>query len=191
MVFFHRLTDIVTCNLSSLLSAAADPRTAIDAIVREINEGLAGARRSTTTAAAQIDRIATELEEHRRHAAEWLAQARTELTAGREDAARTALVRKQEVDAVVAGLEQQQTAARATHEHLVTVLRALEGRLAEARRRQRELASPTAANEPVAAGESGLPGARHAAAEWVLDGGRAAQVEAELAALRAELDRGG
>lgn len=189
MVYFHRLTDIVTCNLSSLLGAAEDPRSAIEDIVREMSEGLAGARRSVTTAAGQIDRIVGELEEHRRHAADWLAQARTELAAGREDAARTALVRKQEVDAVVAGLEQQQAAARSTHEHLVTVLRALEGRLAEACRKQRELAASPASGGTDAAGESLAPDARHAPAEWVLDGGRAAQVEAELAALRAELGR--
>ncbi len=88
-------------------------------------------------------------------------------------------MRKQEMEDVVAGLEQQHAAAIATRDHLQTMLRALEARLTEARRKLRQL-------------EQGLT-LESQSAELELepeeesidtDASRADQVEAELAALK-------
>ena len=45
MSYFSRLTDIVTCNLTELLAREADPAAALEGIIAEMQEGLAGAKR--------------------------------------------------------------------------------------------------------------------------------------------------
>src|SRR5262249_42916689 len=126
-----------------------------------------------------------ELEERHKQAAWWGNKAREELAQDREDAARQALLRKRETEDLEAGIEQQLAAASSTREHLSTTMRAIEARLAEARRKQQELLNPAAAAPKrataTATGPSGstLPP--------TVDRTRAAQIEAELEALRREL----
>lgn len=141
MTYFSRLSDIVTCNLNELLAREADPYAAILSIIREIEAGVAGANRSVATATSNQQRIQAEIDEHLRQVEHWRQQARAEVTSGREEAARRALMRKREVEDLVAGLEQQLAAAKSTREQLETTRRALEARLAEGRRIQELLLS--------------------------------------------------
>lgn len=188
MSFFSRLTDIVTCNLSDLLAPEPNPRAAIRDIIAEMEEGLAGARRSVSTATANVERLRREIEEHNSQIDYWNSRAKDELSAGRDDQARVALVRKKEVEDLIAGLLQEQQAALTTRDHLTTTLRALEARLAEARRRMQEL--DEAADETVPASHDTevmpLPGRFDA-----LDDERARQIDEELEALRRALGRNG
>jgi phage shock protein A len=185
VTFFSRLTDIVTCNLADLLRGEDDPAAALGRIISEMEEGLAGARRSVATAGAAADRLQNEIQEHRTRIAHWTEKARDELAAGREDQARLALLRKAELEDVVAGLDQQFSAAVGTREHLSTTLRALEARLHEARRRLHELTtSGTLLRETPDPG--GLPDPAEISA---LDSARARQIEAELAELKRSLGK--
>jgi phage shock protein A len=180
MTFFSRLSDIISCKLEDLLADAPDPAAAIARVIAEIEEGLAGAKRSVNSAANAEERLRSELAERTAQVGFWAQQAREELLAGRENGARQALARKKETEDLQAGLEQQLAAATSTREHLTTTLRAIDARLAEARRHQQELAggSPASGRGPGDA-RSGEP--------VRLDRSRAAQVEAELEALRKEL----
>ena len=175
MPYFSRLTDIVTCSLTDLLAESADPAATLDEIVSEMEEGRAGARRSVATAAGNVARLESEAEQQRRQITFWQTHAREELTAGDEDAARHSLIRRQECEDVVAGLDQELAAARGTHAHLTTTLRALEARLADARRKRTELAAggATPAREPTPSDAAGPERGRN--------------VEDELEALRREL----
>jgi phage shock protein A len=178
MSYFSRLTDIVTCNLTEILARESDPQSAIETIVREMEEGLAGAKRSVATANGSVARLDREIGEHQVQADHWMEQAKAELQKGNEAGARTALMRKQEIEDLVAGLKQQQAAAIATRDHLQTMLRALEARLTEARRKHRQLEQGLTEETPAeleADLEADFPEA---------DGSRADQVEAELAALK-------
>ncbi len=159
MTFFSRLTDIVTCNLTELLSNEDDPQTALQQIVNEMEEGVAGAKRSVSTATANEQRLGQEVQEQSQQAETWQMRAKDELSNGDESAARLSLIRKQEVDALIAGLEQQQQAAMATREHLTTMLNALGARLSDARRRLDEVCGSQEslpATESVAVAESPL-----------------------------------
>ena len=181
MSYFSRLTDIVTCNLSEILAREADARQALARILGEMEEGLTGARRSVSAAAGAVDRLQKEIEEHRTQTVMWTDKARHELAAGHEAGARAALIRKAEVDDVIAGLEQQLKAAISTRDHLTTTLRALEARVAEARRKQQQLESGAAeaeAEEPVVA---------IAETATSVDDARRRQIDAELERLRATL----
>jgi phage shock protein A len=146
MPYFSRLTDIVTCSITALLEAADDPQAALAVIVHEINQGIEGAKRSARTAGENARRLQTEISEQREQIAYWVSQAKAHLAAGNDDAARQDLLRKREVENLIAALEDQHRAATATEHHLTTMLHALRARLAEAERRQRgELDRPTSA----------------------------------------------
>lgn len=184
MNYFSRLTDIVTCSLTEILSKEADPVSAVRQIIHEMEEGLAGAQRSVNTAAANGERIHREIEEHTTQIQFWNSKAKDELQAGSEGGARLALVRKREIDDLVAGLQLQHKAAIATRDHLTTTLHALDARLAEARRKRQQLelnqpqddASTLAATEPTAAVNA-------------VNKARAEQIELDLEELKRELGR--
>lgn len=181
MSYFSRLTEIVTFNLSEVLSSEADPSAALPRIIAEMEEGLQGATRSVGAAAASADRIEKEIGEHRRQIDGLTQQAKAELSAGREQDARGMLVWKREIEDVVAGLQQQHQAAVNTRDHLTTTMRAVESRLADARRRLAEIGPATTSGSAITMnGPSGRPLAAAAAA-------RARDVEAELEALKREM----
>jgi phage shock protein A len=178
MNYFSRLTDIVTCNLNEILARESDPAVAIRKIISEMEEGLAGARRSVATATANEERLGKELAELEGQVEQLTEEARQALKATDESSARVALARKHEVADVIAGLEQQRRAASATREHLTTTLRALEARLSEARRRQQELqAGPKVRTSGSGAGRSAT----------LEDDPRTRRIEDELEALKREL----
>lgn len=174
MPYFSRLTDIVTCNLTALLQDSPDPAAALAEIIREIQEGVAGANRSASTAERNAARLAAEIEEQRQQVEYWMSQARKHLADQNDDMARQALFRKREVEDLVAALVDQQRAAEATREHLTTMLHALQARLADAERRQGDLGGVPAAESR----ERREPLPEHA------------DVDAELERLRKELQSG-
>ena len=139
--YFSRLTDIVTCNLTEILTDAEDPGAAIADVISEMEEGLAGCERCVNRAERAATELRGELDDYAGQSTTWMEKARTALTDGNEDAAREALLRKKEVEDLLAGLEREHNAAVSTHESLKTTLRALEARIAEARRRQSTLES--------------------------------------------------
>jgi len=170
MPHFSRLTDIVTCNLSAILAEAADPRQTLQEIIREMREGVAGAQRSARTAANNLMRIEGEISEQSQQVTRWLDRAKEALTNEDEDHARQALLRKREHESLLAGLEQQLTAARSTRDHLTTTTHALEARLADALRRMADIEG---VEQPVVV-RSGANSVGH-------------EVDAELEALRKEV----
>ncbi len=177
MSYFSRLTDIVTCNLTQLLNEATDPRAAIAEIISEMQEGLAGAQRSVNTAFASEQRFEKEIAEHRQSVVTWTSRAREQLASGSEQDARQSLMRKREVEDLIAGLEQQHKAATATKQHLATIQRALEARLAEAIRKRDDfgVAPPAPTNN------------RFAIPSVSTVDERETQIDAELEALKREL----
>ncbi len=184
MSYFSRLTDIVTCNLSELIAAADDPPVALEEIIEEIQAGVEAAQRSVRTATEAEERIRLEIDELSNQHKYWADLARQELKDGREDKARLSLMRKNEVGDLIAGLKQQHTAAESTLTHLTTTLHALEARLADAIRRRTSMAGSCAAGD----GSGGEVSNSAVAASGSLHEAREQQIEAELAALKRELD---
>lgn len=139
MPYFSRLTDIVTCNLTTLLSRNDNCAQFLQGIIREMHEGVAGAQRCVGTAISNVARLEAEIGEQRIAAGDWIIRAQAALRRNDDQQARMALERKHEVEDLIAGLEQQLQAAMATREHLSTMLSALQARLADASRRLEEL----------------------------------------------------
>jgi phage shock protein A len=183
MSFFSRLSDIISYNLQDIILNTPNPGETLHKVIAEIEEGLAGARRSVAAATNSELRLQTELTGHRDQILRWTDKARAELTTGHEDLARLAILRKKEVEDLVAGLEQQYAAAIATREQLTTTLRAIEARLAEAQRQVQLFESGHAVPASAVPLEAAV--SQQAAR---LDPTRADQIEAELEALRRELE---
>ncbi len=182
MHFFSRTSDIISRSLTDILIGEANPLQAITQVESEIEQGVAGVRRCVQTAQANEQRLLTELEEYQKQSVQWGHSARSSLAAGHEDDARTALRRRHEMDDLIAGLRQEHVSAVATREQLTTTLRAVEARLAEARRLRQQIEEGSIPQATAATQNSAYNGDN-----W--DQSRAADVEAELAAMRQELDQ--
>jgi phage shock protein A len=178
MPYFSRLTDIVTCNLTKLLEESDDPQAALQEIVHEMELGLAGARRSATTAQANEERLREEVDENSRLIYQWSGKAREALGRSEEDQARLALVRKREAEALVDGLKEELTSASETRSHLLRTMRALEARLSDAKRKLQAMTDGTVVEEENRPDTSSVE-------DVTLD----ADIEDELAALKRELGR--
>ena len=57
MPHFSRLTDIITCSLTEILAAAAEPAVTLQEIMEEMNEGLAACRRNVRTSIGNSERL--------------------------------------------------------------------------------------------------------------------------------------
>ncbi len=141
--YFSRLTDIVTCNLTEILGSSDNPGAAIADVISEMEEGLAGCERCVNRADRAATELQGELSEYLGQIDSWMTKAKAALTEGNDEAAREALLRKKEVEDLLAGLEREHKAAVATHDSLKTTLRALEARISEARRRQKAIDAGT------------------------------------------------
>ena len=180
MSFFSRLTDIVTCNLAEILANEKDPVGAVQQIIDEMKLGIAGAERSANTAARNVAQLQEEIDEHSQRAAEWKDRAKAALASNDENAAREALIRKSELDDLIAGLTPELKAAESTRKHLNTTLRALEARMNDAARKQAQLISGKGITQEPAAPEEEAP--------VTADKSRTREIDDELAALRAEIE---
>jgi phage shock protein A len=139
MGIFSRLSDLIVANINALLDKAENPERMLAQIIREMEEGLGTARQQAATAIALDRRLTRELHQHQHEAMHWKEQARLALGSNREDLARQALARKIEHDDLVRGLLTQCSSAQETSSQVRAALRALELRLAEARRKQKTL----------------------------------------------------
>lgn len=180
MPHFSRLTDIITCSLTEILNASADPALTLQEIIGEMHEGLGACRRNVLTSTGNGERLKREISDYEAQISVWKGRAKQSLVDGDDDAARNSLRRKVEIEDLVAGLRPELDAAVSAKQHMLRIQKALESRYAEAVRKLEELTG-----QPPAI----LPESETA----VLSAGAATQkrssvVEAELEALRRELE---
>jgi phage shock protein A len=166
MGIFKRLSDIITANVNDLLDRAEDPEKMIKQVVREMEEAVEAARRNAAQAMASQKKLARELETDRRLRDEWEKKAVQALEGGREDLAREALGRKKEYEALIETLQAQFDKGEGTCHNLRQTLRALQAKLAEAKRKQLILSARRKAAEAELAAQSKLGGARDKAAAF-------------------------
>ena len=175
MAYFSRLTDIVTCNLSQLLAEAEQPEVAIREIIREMEEGVVGAKRAVAAATGNAERLEREVVDHKRQVAFWVERAKEHLKDSLESEARQSLLRRNEVNDLIHALADQHRSAVSTVEHLEKTQRALEARLAEALRKRCELFREHAAEIASSTAHLAVPEAVNC------------RLDEELAALKREL----
>lgn len=182
MNYYSRLSDIVSNRIEDLLSETSDQAQAITGIIDEIREGLTGAQRSVKAAKNSVDRLMGELSERQGEAEVLNTRARQLLQQHDEAGARQTLLRRRECLDLAAGIEQQLIAARSTHEHLQTIHRAVEARLAEAVRIDEKLRRGV-----VPIHQPATTTTMHSVVAAPPDNSRMKLVEDDLLALRREL----
>jgi phage shock protein A len=139
MRILSRCSDIIVANINVLLDKAENPEAMIAQVIREMEDDLAVARSHAASAIAAERRLGRELAEQRIGIEFWQSKARAAVAASCDDLARVALARKKELEASVAELATQHTAALETSTQVRTSLHALETNLSVARRKQRSL----------------------------------------------------
>ena len=179
MPHFSRLTDIITCSLTEILNAAADPATTLQEIIGEMNEGLAACRRNVRTSTDSGERLKREIADSETQVVDWKYRAKQNLADSNEDAARNSLRRKVEVEDLIAGLRPELDAATSASQHMLRIQKALEARHCEALRKMEELTGQPASI--LMGSETAILSASAASQK------RSSAVEAELEALRREM----
>lgn len=133
---FKRINDIITANINDLIDRVEDPERMIKQVINEMEESIAKAKDGVIEAIASEKQLKKQLDDNRRMAEEWYRKAEDALSHGKEDMARSALVRKKEYDDICKALEPSWQTAQHTSEMLKNQLRALEAKLEEAKRKR-------------------------------------------------------
>ncbi|MDH3974851.1 MAG: PspA/IM30 family protein [Deltaproteobacteria bacterium] len=144
---FVRISDVVSANINDLIDKVEDPERMIRQIIREMEENIMGAKESIVEAIAGEKQLAREVEHHRKQLANWQSKAEAALRAGKEELAREALSRKQDHERIANEVESSWKKAKETSRKLKNQLRAMEDKLAEARRKRGTLVARQRAAE--------------------------------------------
>lgn len=144
---FKRINDVITANISDLIDRVEDPEKMIKQIIREMEENISRAKDGVVDAIASEKTLHQDVEKHRSQSAEWQQKARAALKDGKEELARTALMRKNEHDKILESLEPALKSAVNTSASLKAQLKALEAKLDEAKRKRSSLVARQRAAE--------------------------------------------
>jgi phage shock protein A len=159
MSFISRLSDIMSANAHAVLDGCENPERMSRYVLRRMEEELDRARRQAASAIAMERSLGRELEQQRSQVEHWQHQASAALGAKREDLARQALLRKQELAAQIHDLQTQHAAALQTSDKVRADLQNLDKNLSAAYRRQRFLvARYRVAQARIAVGRSAADG---------------------------------
>lgn len=139
MPHFSRLTDIITCSLSEILSQCTDPQQTLQEILAEMQEGLNACSRNIKTSLANQQRLQREITAYELQIAEWKTRARQALLKTEEEAARNALRRGMELEDLIAGLRPELEATSSNSRNMSRIQKALGARFSEALRKLEEL----------------------------------------------------
>ncbi len=133
---FKRINNVISANINNLVDKVEDPERMIIQIIREMESNINRAKEGVIDAVASEKQLAGELEYHRRYSEKWHAKAEAALREKNEDLARESLAIKKDNEKIAGEIEILWKAARDTSNSLKAQLRALENKLADARRKR-------------------------------------------------------
>lgn len=130
-----RFTTIIKANINDLLDKAEDPAKMIEQYTRDLTESLAEVKESTAAVMAEEARCKRLVEDNQAQMDKYENLAKTALSAGNEDDARTFLKKKAELEGKQAGLQisydtakENASKMRQMHDKLVSDLQELQNR---------------------------------------------------------------
>jgi phage shock protein A len=139
MSIFSRTRDIIAANITDMLDRAEDPAKMIRLIILEMEETLVEVRSSAARTIADQKEMRRHIAKLERFQADWADKAQLALSKDREDLARAALVERQKASDMIAQLEREIATLDESMRAYEDDIDKLQGRLREARTRQRSI----------------------------------------------------
>ncbi len=136
MGLFARLALLIKSNINALISSSEDPEKMLNQLIDEMGEQLTVAKKQVAGAIADEKRLARQVEVEAQSASEWEKKAMLAVRAGDDALAKEALARKKEHDNTAAQYREQWQKQKTGVDQLKLALRALNGKIEEAKRRR-------------------------------------------------------
>ena len=139
MKVFKRMADIMNANIHAMLDKAEDPSKMVRMIIHEMNDTLIKVRMTAAKAIADRKEITRHLEKKRLEAMDWERKAEYAVKRDRDDLARGALAERRRCEQDVENLERDLGVSEEVEVKLRNDIATLEGKIAEAKARQRSI----------------------------------------------------
>ncbi len=136
MGLFKRFRDLIRANINHMISRSENPEKLLNQMVLDMNEQLIESKKGVAGAIADEKRLERQIRENQAKAEEWEQKAMLAVTAGKDDLAKEALLRKQEHEKYTLELKPQWEAQRQSVDKLKESLRALQRKIEEASRKK-------------------------------------------------------
>jgi phage shock protein A len=136
MGIFSRLATLIKANLNDLISRSEDPEKMLEQILIDMNQQLMEAKKQVASSIADEKRLRAQTDQQKALEAEWEKKAMLAVRAGNDALAREALARKKDHAQLAEQFEQQWSKHKAAVDQLKLALRALNGKIEEAKRKK-------------------------------------------------------
>ncbi len=145
MGLFRRVNDIISANLNDMVNRFEHPEKMLNQAVREMADKIETATQSAAQVIADERILAKQLTDYRQQFDQCTQRARAAVSRGDDNAARRELIRKSELESLIAALDEQHAAVSESGRRLRTQLNAMRVRLVEAKRKLVTLTARTKA----------------------------------------------
>lgn len=139
MGVFSRLSDIVNSNINAMLDKAEDPEKIVRLIIQEMEDTLVEVRSRAARAIADKKEVERKKAEFAARVNEWESKAELAIAKGRDDLARGAISAKRKAQEMVELFDKELEAIAKSLDKANDDLEKLQGKLKEAKAKQRSL----------------------------------------------------
>jgi len=139
MGFFGRLSQLIKSNLNDLISRSEDPEKMLNQVIVEMNTQLIEAKKQVAVAIADDKRLQKSHQNEATITEEWERKAMMAVRAGDEGLAKEALLRMKEHQTIAAQWKEQWEKQHTAVNQLKVLLRALNNKIEEAKRKKNVL----------------------------------------------------
>jgi len=131
-----RIRDLLSANINAMLDKAEDPEKMVNEYLRQMQDELYEAKTTVAAAMADESKLSRLWTTNDALAEEWESKAEAALTAGKEDLAKQALIRRRGYQGLAVTYKEQYESQAEQVAELQDALEKLEARIAEARARR-------------------------------------------------------
>ena len=136
MGLFDRFRRVVKSNINEMISKAENPEKMLTQLIEDMNGQLIESKKAVAGAIADEKQLERQLLQQRTQTEDWEKRAVLAVQEGKDELAKRALVRKQELDEYVSSYQDQWQAQRDSVEQLKGSLRDLTQKIEEAQRKK-------------------------------------------------------